>query len=111
MASRLDWLRTCKLKQLEAIARATGINSSGTKPVLISHIQEGLSKPSNIPPDIASNKPPLQKQERNDAYNIFSIDMGIRNLAYCQLVLPPYWLHSQNFSKEEPKSITPKLKH
>ncbi|KAL9016391.1 MAG: hypothetical protein Q9185_006262 [Variospora sp. 1 TL-2023] len=40
MASRLDWLRTCKLKQLEAIARATGTNSSGAKSTLISNIHE-----------------------------------------------------------------------
>ncbi|KAL9628131.1 MAG: hypothetical protein Q9204_006089 [Flavoplaca sp. TL-2023a] len=110
MASRLDWLRTCKLKQLEAIAHATGINSSGTKPVLISHIQEGLSQPLDKSLNVASKKLPEPKQQRNDEYSIFSIDMGIRNLAYCQLVLPPTWLHSQNF-KAGPKPITPTLKH
>ncbi|KAL8877846.1 MAG: hypothetical protein Q9192_008584 [Flavoplaca navasiana] len=111
MASRLDWLRTCKLKQLEAIARATGINSSGTKSVLISHIQEGLSQPHNNSHNVASSKPPQQKQQGHDEYKIFSIDMGIRNLAYCQLVLPLTWLHPQNSSKAEPKPITPTLKH
>ncbi|KAL8849974.1 MAG: hypothetical protein Q9221_005080 [Calogaya cf. arnoldii] len=105
MASHLDWLRRCKLKQLETIARATGINSSGTKPTLISALQESLSFPLPNPP---SKKP----QARKDEYKIFSIDMGIRNLAYCQLVLPPSWLHPSPPSKTtSAKPITPKLHH
>ncbi|KAL8979985.1 MAG: hypothetical protein Q9205_004811 [Flavoplaca limonia] len=114
MASRLDWLRTCKLKQLEAIARATGINSSGTKPVLISHIQEGLSQTHNNSPNVASDKSLQQKHQRNGEYKIFSIDMGIRNLAYCQLVLPPSWLHpSSDISKISTTTtpVTPTLRH
>ncbi|KAL9034310.1 MAG: hypothetical protein Q9180_005481, partial [Flavoplaca navasiana] len=116
MASRLDWLRTCKLKQLEAIARATGINSSGTKSVLISHIQEGLSQPFNTPSNVASNKLPRQKQKRNDGYKIFSIDMGIRNLAYCQLVLPSTWLHPSSETIKTSTTttttpVTPTLRH
>ena len=97
MATHLNWLRTCKLKQLEAIARATGLNSSGTKPLLISHLQDGLSQP----------------QRRKSDYKIISIDMGIRNLAYCHLALPPSWLHPQEDPKPEtpPPPITPTLTH
>ncbi|KAL8798028.1 MAG: hypothetical protein Q9182_007027, partial [Xanthomendoza sp. 2 TL-2023] len=109
MASRLDWLRTCKLKQLEAIARATGINSSGTKPTLISHLQDELSKPyTNLPNLTAAQGKKQHHPQRKDKYNIFSIDMGIRNLAYCQLTLPPSWLqpHPHNLPP-----VTPTLHH
>ncbi|KAL8758798.1 MAG: hypothetical protein Q9199_001209 [Rusavskia elegans] len=116
MATHLNWLRTCKLKQLEALARATGINTSGTKPTLISHLQDGLSQsqsqPHNPLPN-PSSKTPQQKdqQPRKDDYNIISIDMGIRNLAYCQLVLPPSWLHPSKTTTPIPKPITPTLNH
>ncbi|KAL8657398.1 MAG: hypothetical protein Q9226_001958 [Calogaya cf. arnoldii] len=109
MASHLDWLRRCKLKQLETIARATGINSSGTKPILISALQESLSFPHHNP---LPNPPSKKPQARKDEYKIFSIDMGIRNLAYCQLVLPPFWLHLSSPSRTtSAKPITPQLHH
>ncbi|KAL8662357.1 MAG: hypothetical protein Q9168_008271 [Polycauliona sp. 1 TL-2023] len=114
MASRLDWLRTCKLKQLEAIARATGINSSGTKPVLISHIQEALRPPHNPSSSTPNQYPQQQKhQQRKDDYRIFSIDMGIRNLAYCQLTLPPSWLQSPNplHTTTTSQAVRPRLNH
>ncbi|KAI4129196.1 MAG: hypothetical protein LQ338_002355 [Usnochroma carphineum] len=85
MASRLDWLPTCKLKQLKAIAHATGINSGGTKPTLILSIQDALKKARN---DATST---LKTKRKKDGYNILSIDMGIRNLAYCRLSLPHTW--------------------
>ncbi|KAI4218076.1 MAG: hypothetical protein LQ349_008881, partial [Xanthoria aureola] len=110
MATHLSWLRTCKLKQLEAIARATGLNSSGTKPILISHLQDGLSQSQSqpsLPLLHPSSKNPQQQQQRKDDYKIISIDMGIRNLAYCHLALPPSWLHPNT----ETPSITPTLTH
>ncbi|KAI4183625.1 MAG: hypothetical protein LQ348_004647 [Seirophora lacunosa] len=111
MASRLDWLRTCKLKQLEAIARATGTNSSGTKPILISNIREAILP--NLPKNsTASTKPP---KKHNHGYSILSIDMGIRNLAYCHLSLPSTWgltLPSQEpLTTTTSRKITPKIKH
>ncbi|KAL8996427.1 MAG: hypothetical protein Q9169_004075 [Polycauliona sp. 2 TL-2023] len=108
MASRLDWLRTCKLKQLETIARATGINSTGTKPILISHIQEALH-----PPSILGKKGQHKQRKRKDEYRIFSIDMGIRNLAYCHLTLPPSWLHSLDTLQNATisKAVIPTLHH
>ncbi|KAI4116967.1 MAG: hypothetical protein LQ345_002701 [Seirophora villosa] len=114
MASRLDWLRTCKLKQLEAIARATGTNSSGTKPILISNLREAILP--NLPKNsTASTQPP---KKHNHGYSILSIDMGIRNLAYCHLSLPSTW--GLTLPSQEPpttttttnrRKITPTIKH
>ena len=72
------WLPTYKLSQLRNLAIATGINSSGTKAILTTRLAESL----------ASEKfPPKQ-----NGFHILSIDMGIRNLAYCQIRLPRDWL-------------------
>ncbi|KAL8675713.1 MAG: hypothetical protein Q9186_007659 [Xanthomendoza sp. 1 TL-2023] len=121
MASRLDWLRTCKLTQLETIARATGINSSGTKPILTSHLQDELSKShiNNLPTSTSVQGKQQQQQQhqqqplRKDEYRIFSIDMGIRNLAYCQLVLPSTWLQPlpHHIRPLPPIPVTPTLLH
>ncbi|KAL8785360.1 MAG: hypothetical protein Q9213_003425 [Squamulea squamosa] len=105
MASRLDWLRKCKLKQLEAIARATGINSSGTKPTLIAQIQDGMSHIT-----LPSSKKQARLLEKH-GYSIFSIDMGIRNLAYCQIVLPPSWLQQNPNNIPSTMPVTPRLLH
>lgn len=102
MASHLSWLHTCKLKQLEAIARATGVNSSGTKPVLISNIHDASTHSRNC-----TSAP---KVERKDGYNILSIDMGIRNLAYCHLSLPSTWLSTPKQKNGEAR-IIPSIKH
>ena len=80
MASRLSWLGSCTNAQLSILARAVGVNSSGTKPILTSQLLD------HLPQGIFGPKKPrdaLQKPCR-----ILSIDMGIRNLAYCCLVLP-----------------------
>ncbi|KAL8753402.1 MAG: hypothetical protein Q9184_005430 [Pyrenodesmia sp. 2 TL-2023] len=103
MASQLSWLRTCKLKQLEAIARATGVNSSGTKPILITNIQDALTSKQT-----ATSSP---TPKRNHDYNILSIDMGIRNLAYCHLSLPSTWLSTSKTKKTNPQTINPIIKH
>ncbi|KAL8861223.1 MAG: hypothetical protein Q9178_002439 [Gyalolechia marmorata] len=109
MASRFSWLSTCKHKQLASLARATGINSSGTKPVLISHLLDGLSQTQTPLPRTTTLALRNQKQQnRQDGYNILSIDMGIRNLAYCHLHLPPTWLHP---NPNKPPPLTPTLTH
>ena len=81
MAAQLSWLTTCKASQLRAVAVATGINSGGTKPILTSRLLDAL-----------------QQDKLDRIYNgnlkqhrIISIDMGIRNLAYCRLALPSHW--------------------
>ena len=80
MASNFLWLSTCKSSQLKALATAVGINSSGTKPILTSQLLEHLPRGyfSHVKNTGISKGP----------YNIVSIDMGIRNLAYCRLVKP-----------------------
>ncbi|KAL8685022.1 MAG: hypothetical protein Q9218_008015 [Villophora microphyllina] len=114
MASRLSWVRNLKAKQLEAIARATGINSSGTKAALISNLEEELPPTRN---DDNSSAPPFKKgssKRKHNDYNILSIDPGIRNFAYCHLSLPTSWLQSTQSqtpnTKVSNKSLTPTLK-
>lgn len=84
MAAQLSWLATCKASQLRAIAIATGINSGGTKPVLTSRLFDTLQQDKLDPPNKIYDG--NLKQHR-----IISIDMGIRNLAYCRLTLPSHW--------------------
>ncbi|KUJ12029.1 mitochondrial putative cruciform cutting endonuclease 1 [Mollisia scopiformis] len=65
---------TYKLAQLKHIAFKCGISTSGTKPILIQRlIDEITSTPRNASPHT----------------RILSVDMGIRNLAYCVLDVPP----------------------
>ena len=80
MASRLSWLRSCTNAQLSILARAVGVNSSGTKPILTSQLLDHLPK-GNLDPK--SSRDALPQPCR-----ILSIDMGIRNLAYCCLIVP-----------------------
>ena len=88
MARSLSWLTTLKAAQLKALATATGLNSSGTKPILVSqllaHIPHG-----NVGNHEAANRYPSPQDARESAHDIISIDMGIRNLAYCRLTSPP----------------------
>lgn len=77
---------TLKLTHLKAIAFQCGISTSGTKAALTSRLLGEIvpSKPSSngqkskIKPGIGETEP----------VRILSIDMGIRNLAYCVLELP-----------------------
>jgi cruciform cutting endonuclease 1 len=64
---------TLKLTQLKHLAYKCGISSSGTKPILTQRLYDEITKSH-----------PSQK----DAIRILSIDMGIRNLAYCVLEIP-----------------------
>lgn len=57
---------------LKALAVATGINSSGTKSDLTSRIVTELHNATRAP-----------RTQRREPHRIISIDMGIRNLAYC----------------------------
>ena len=80
MASRLCWLSSCTNAQLGTLAKAVGVNSSGTKPILTSQLLDHLPR-DNFRLKSAQNT--LQEPCR-----ILSIDMGIRNLAYCCITLP-----------------------
>jgi len=80
MAPALSWLSACKNSQLKAVATAIGLNSSGTKSVLISQLLDHL--PNGY---LGHGK---TKNTSKDQYDIISIDMGIRNLAYCRLTSP-----------------------
>ena len=75
MASRLSWLGSCTNAQLKILAKAIGVNTSGTKPILTSALRDHLPKRTLD----------LDKSQHT---RILSIDMGIRNFAYCCLVLP-----------------------
>ena len=85
MASSLSWLHSCKASQLKAIAHLTGLNSTGTKPVVTSRLLQHL--PRSLLSGHDPQCPPLQGPTQPTT--IVSIDMGIRNLAYCRLTLPP----------------------
>jgi cruciform cutting endonuclease 1 len=88
MAPNLSWLNTCKSSQLKAIATAVGINSSGTKPILISVLLEHLRRP-------AFGKDGKRKGVTQEGHHLISIDMGIRNLAYCRMLVP-HWTPAGN---------------
>ncbi|MCJ1412521.1 hypothetical protein MMC19_006616 [Ptychographa xylographoides] len=63
-----------KATQLKALAIATGLPTTGTKAILIARLLDALSP--HVPHHVETPK------------RILSIDMGIRNLAYCQIALP-----------------------
>lgn len=76
--SQFTWLAPLKVAQLQRIARATGIQSSGTKNVLTARIEAALCQRLVIP---------AQEKNRND-WSVLSIDMGIQNLAFAHLRVP-----------------------
>lgn len=81
MAAPLSWLSTCKVSQLKLIANATGISSGGTKPILTARLHHELQRSRLVLPENGTVK-------EQSSQNIISIDMGIRNLAYCRFTLP-----------------------
>ncbi|KAL2867928.1 uncharacterized protein BJX67DRAFT_70650 [Aspergillus lucknowensis] len=86
--SSLSWLSTLKAKQLQHIAQKTGLPSSGTKPVLIHGLENGLAPYLSEHLGKKKNVNEKEKDEEN-GMSILSIDMGIRNLAFAHLRCPP----------------------
>lgn len=84
MAANIPWLSACKASQLKLIANATGISSSGTKSILTARLQHELQHCK-----MALTENGIAKEQKSQ--NIISIDMGIRNLAYCRFTLPSDW--------------------
>ncbi|KAI9658532.1 MAG: hypothetical protein M1829_006758 [Trizodia sp. TS-e1964] len=85
MALKLLTLKSLKLVQLKSIAVSCGINSSGTKALLTSRMLEELQI-SRLPEALGPSRE--TPKTKDDGLRILSIDMGIRNLAYCVLQLP-----------------------
>lgn len=74
---------TLRLSDLKSLAFKCGLLSSGTKPILSARLSAEISA---VPP-----KPAPQTR-------VLSIDMGIRNLAYCVLDIPPRSLAKNGFT-------------
>ncbi|KKZ66082.1 hypothetical protein EMCG_08147 [[Emmonsia] crescens] len=85
--SPTTWLPSLKVRQLQRLASLTGILSSGTKPVLIERLKQVL----HVEPRQAVQNASQEESSINDKKpaSILSIDMGIRNLAFAHLVVPP----------------------
>lgn len=81
--TKFSWLSECKLVELRRIANSIGSNSGGTKAVLSARILSDISR------DVLALSPQGHGRKTNTAsHRVLSIDMGIRNLAYCKMLLP-----------------------
>ncbi|OJD18882.1 hypothetical protein AJ78_01137 [Emergomyces pasteurianus Ep9510] len=85
--SPTTWLPCLKMRQLQRLASLTGILSSGTKPVLVERLGQVLNGEPRFTAENANQEIlPLNDKK---AASVLSIDMGIRNLAFAHLVVPP----------------------
>ncbi|KAL7656495.1 hypothetical protein ACMYSQ_005581 [Aspergillus niger] len=106
---KYPWLRPLKAKALQQIAQKTGIQSSGTKAVLVERLEGELTP---LFPHFQNDRGKLNeyKNEKrrnnddNDGIRVLSIDMGIRNLAFAVLHSP--YPSSSSFSSSGSISST-----
>ncbi|BCS29055.1 uncharacterized protein APUU_70625S [Aspergillus puulaauensis] len=88
-SSSFSWLQALKTKELQHIAQKTGLPSSGTKPVLLGALQDGLARHRRdhevvqIPKEKGNGKG--NDNGNGNGLRVLSIDMGIRNLAFAVL--------------------------
>ncbi|RAK86653.1 ribonuclease H-like protein [Aspergillus costaricaensis CBS 115574] len=101
---KYPWLRPLKAKALQQIAQKTGIQSSGTKAILVERL-EGELAPLIIPlrtqidaENEGAPKMHTKKRSDNDGIRLLSIDMGIRNLAFAVLHAPLLSSHSSSLT-------------
>lgn len=90
--SAFSWLSKLKATQLHRIAVATGVQSSGTKPVLAQRLSDELQLDrdgSEVTTKAESRKGNREESVDGKGMSILSIDMGIRNLAYAHIIVPP----------------------
>lgn len=80
-------LTPLKTTQLKNLTFLTGLNSTGTKAHLINTLADELPV-SRICVSHPDRNGQWQGKEKGQAVRILSIDMGIRNLAYCVLDMP-----------------------
>ncbi|GKZ32150.1 hypothetical protein AbraIFM66950_001317 [Aspergillus brasiliensis] len=94
---KYPWLRPLKAKALQQIAQKTGIQSSGTKAVLVERLECELAPLVPLPlpfhagagEKTTTNKKDEKRRETgDDGIRVLSIDMGIRNLAFAVLHSP-----------------------
>lgn len=81
----LSWLSGLKLVALKHVAVATGVNSSGTKTALIDRIASELQIHAENKAKTTKDGPTAKGNGFRAPQKVVSIDMGIRNLAYCVL--------------------------
>lgn len=72
---------TLTSKALQALLTRIGSASSGTKSTLLQRFQRQLPRPYNFHPQSAQNGP--QREPWSRKIRLMSIDMGIKNLAFC----------------------------
>ena len=80
----LSWLTGLKSVQLQRVARATGIQSSGTNGVLTERIRDTLAPCLLQSTEDTRNG----RMQGGKPMSILSIDMGIQNLAFAHLKVP-----------------------
>ncbi|KAL7274036.1 hypothetical protein RUND412_003077 [Rhizina undulata] len=77
-------LLSLKQAKLRSVAASLGVSISGTKPQLASRILELVKAKDEQPQSPTEQITTLDRPRR-----ILSIDMGIRNLAFCLIEVPP----------------------
>lgn len=91
MKAKLPLLQSLKLAQLRHVAVQCGIGSSGTKAALTARVEDelGLLKTQVLRGAGGAGVAARAEGGDNGTQRILSIDMGIRNLAFCVFDVPP----------------------